>query len=150
MQSSNKTHHCTHYQHDSGYWIQALATTRTSRTKPRSHKASPGFPQTWETHLPSQASQDVAFLLHPARYLHASTTLAFWMPGIEEHRRIACGFSWVRNIPSSSFWHNLYHNIQDTLLQTMWHYIFSAFSFFKSFGFFTTNEVLISWQRGEM
>lgn len=68
------------------------------------------------------------------------------MPGTEEHRRISCGFSWVANIPYSSFWHNLYHNIQDTLLQTMWRCIFNAFSFFKSFRFFLL--LMKSWFPG--
>lgn len=70
----------------------------------------------------------MAFLLSTARHLHASNVLFFWMPGMEEHRTTVCGFSWVGNIRCSSSWLNLKHNIQDTLLQTMWRYIFRAYS----------------------
>lgn len=77
MWSSNKTDHCTGYQHDSGYWIQALTTTRTSRTKPGSYKASPGFPQTWETYLLPQASQCISTTTSQDAFM----LLTYWFAG---------------------------------------------------------------------
>lgn len=97
--------------------------------------------------MPSQTLQDRAFLLHQARCLHSSNILIFRMPGMEEHRKIACGFSQVGSAPYS-VWCNIYHSIQDTLLQTLWHYTFNVISLRLSG--FPANEVLISWQRGQI